>query len=324
MAPIRIEEIMTKEVETASCDELLEAVVARMADQRISCVVVCEDRRPVGILSERDLARLFSESLAGGTRPRTMEEAMSAPVEAIEVYECLDRAIEQCQQHAIRRLVVVDGGGQLCGLVTQTDLLGAQRAALEAKVAERTRELEIANEQLRALTLLDGLLGIGNRRALDLTLEKLHGVAGRYDRIYSVLLVDVDHFKAFNDHYGHLHADDVLRELASALVRDARESDAVFRYGGEEFTVVLPETHANEAGVVAERLRKTVEGLEIAHAGAASGRLTVSVGVASSHRRGEERAGSFRDVLSLADGSLYEAKRSGRNRVGPLTVGGAR
>ncbi len=313
---VRISEVMTKDVESVSPEDPLGIVISRMMERRISCVVVCDGSEPVGVISERDVVRVLSDHLHGGSVPARAAEVMSTPPVTVSSRWSLDRARELLQERAIRRLVVVDGEGGLAGLITQSDLLGAQREVLEKRVRARTAELLEANERLRQLSMRDSLMNIGNRRAMDEALDRTHSVAERYGRVYSLVLVDVDHFKGFNDFYGHPEADQVLRRIAHVLVDAARNCDSVFRYGGEEALVLMPETDLEGALVVAERYRAAIEGLAIPNEASPHGCVTVSCGVAASHDYGQPAPVNWRDPLSRADASLYDAKRNGRNRVG--------
>ena len=150
----------------------------------------------------------------------------------------------------------------------------------------------------------DGLTGLYNHRHLQERLAQEIERAERYGRPLSVVMADLDHFKAFNDTFGHPSGDEVLIEVASTLRHVSRASDILARYGGEEFTLILPETGDSEARVVAERARECVAALRL-EAG-----VTLSLGVAS-YRPG----GSKEELIGAADAALYEAKRQGRNRV---------
>lgn len=316
----RVESIMTREVESVAPDDPLPEVVVKMRDQRISCVVVCEKRKPVGIISERDLVRVLSTVLeSGANTPGTAFDAMSSPLLTIRASESVAAAMTLARSRGFRRLPIVDADGFLVGLVTQSDFLRAhagtveaQRDSLERLVAERTRQLEEAVQRLEVLSLQDVLLAIGNRRAMELALDHAHGLARRYGRAYSVVLFDVDHFKAFNDLYGHSAGDEILRQIAHCLGTSARKSDSLYRYGGEEILMVLPETGLDGARQAAERARASVERLAIVHDGCAFGVVTVSAGVGTS---GDAPSMDWRPVVEQADAALYRAKRDGRNRV---------
>jgi len=182
-------------------------------------------------------------------------------------------------------------------------------------VEERTRQLEQANQRLEHLSSVDGLTGIANRRRFQDVLELEWGRARRGAYPISVAMVDIDHFKLYNDTYGHQSGDDCLKRVAATLASVLnRPGDLVARYGGEEFVVVLPETNRQGAVLMAESLRKKIEDLHIANAQAPSGRfLTASVGVATCIPSPEDA--SPLHLLIAADRALYRAKGEGRNRT---------
>ena len=161
----------------------------------------------------------------------------------------------------------------------------------------------------------DGLTGLSNRRHFDEYLELEWRRAMREQTQMSLLMIDVDYFKSFNDTFGHLEGDEALRKVASAI-RDAscRPSDLPARYGGEEFAIVLPNTSQGGARLVAEKLRQAVEALKIQHIAPIEGSyLTISIGLSTLTPL---QGSSCRDLISAADKGLYLAKKNGRNRVG--------
>ena len=182
---------------------------------------------------------------------------------------------------------------------------------LHRRLAFQNEELEELNRMLFEQSRADPLTSLGNRLRLREDLEVLHGRAKRYGHSYAVVLCDVDHFKAYNDHYGHLAGDDALRRVAEAISSSLRGGDAAYRYGGEEFLMVLPEQDVGVASTIADRLRRTVEALGIPHeANASGGVVTISAGVAILAETGDAD-----DLLREADAALYEAKEAGKNTV---------
>src|SRR5215831_3645125 len=181
------------------------------------------------------------------------------------------------------------------------------------KLAGREGELRSANERLERLALVDPLSRVANRRSFDEALEKAWREALRYGRAVGLLMIDVDHFKLFNDRYGHVAGDRCLRQVGKTLMSFAgRPGDLPARYGGEEFALLLPGATLAGARVVAERLRRAVEELCIANADSPIGQVTVSIGVAAQvPSRGETAEG----LIEAADAGLYAAKRGGRNAV---------
>jgi diguanylate cyclase (GGDEF)-like protein len=177
----------------------------------------------------------------------------------------------------------------------------------------RTR-LQQQNRRLHDQAFTDALTGLGNRRDFDERLQAAWTESVDRRDTLSLLIVDVDHFKAFNDVFGHLEGDRVLRQLGDALRGSAvRFSDRAYRFGGEEFALVLPATNAAGASKVAGELRRLVAGLRIEHPASHTGILTVSIGIAQAiparHPDGCEQ------LMQVADNALYEAKRDGRDKV---------
>lgn len=181
---------------------------------------------------------------------------------------------------------------------------------------ETLRDMTIQREAQRALEQLankDGLTGIANRRSFDRTLETEWRRAMRKAKSLTLLMVDVDHFKGYNDTYGHQAGDECLRRVAAALADiPVRVSDQVARYGGEEFAVILPDVHLQGAVVVAERIRTAVEKLALVNRVADTGWVTVSIGVASLAADPDHTPSQ---LIASADAALYAAKRQGRNRI---------
>ena len=174
--------------------------------------------------------------------------------------------------------------------------------------------LKLKSEMLEKLAFLDGLTGIPNRRGLEETLTKEWGRAKRSGTPLSALMIDVDHFKAFNDHYGHGAGDECLRRVAHALERGLmRPGDFIGRYGGEEFSVILADCDTAGAALVAENLRERVAALKISHAhSAAADHVTISVGY-TTRIAGPDSTWSA--LMNEADKALYLAKTCGRNRI---------
>jgi diguanylate cyclase (GGDEF)-like protein len=175
-------------------------------------------------------------------------------------------------------------------------------------------ELKEANRKLQELSVTDALTGLSNRRHFDRLLASEWSRAARRGSPFTVLMVDVDHFKRFNDRYGHLAGDDCLARIAGVLKSFTRRSgDVAARYGGEEFAIVYSDMPPDVAARMAESVRQGVEGLGIPHEDSPFGRVTLSVGVAT---MAASRDTGAEAVLKRADEALYEAKASGRNAMG--------
>lgn len=201
-------------------------------------------------------------------------------------------------------------------LAAQRELVRAlqdSERALEARVRQRTEELEIANDKLEALSTTDALTGIPNRRKFDEFLEAEWRRAQRKGDAVGVGLIDIDWFKQYNDRYGHPAGDACLRQVAGAIAATlARSHDFAARYGGEEFAFVVAVESDVQAHAIAEKIADAVRALALPHAGSSYGRVTVSIGVAVARPR---EGGVPEVVLAQADRALYQSKADGRDRV---------
>ena len=177
---------------------------------------------------------------------------------------------------------------------------------LERKVAEMTQQ----QEELRAMAMVDSLTRLKNRSAYDLEVEGILDLHRRHARSFGMIIADIDHFKAFNDEYGHTAGDNVLKEVASCLDTNSRQYDTVYRFGGEEFAVVVADCNYDATVRVAERLRAAVEALDVEYDGERL-RVTASFGVCWVENGSLDKIES---LFNQADANLYEAKRQGRNR----------
>lgn len=320
MKDLPIQELMTRELSTVDVSTPLTEVVAAANERRLSCLVVMEGERPVGIITERDLVNTLAEVMGGAEfTQRTAAEIMSQPPITIHERATLFEALVVARSRNIRHLPVVDDAGRFVGLITQSNLVAAhfrlvdrQREALEQTVQERTAELAEANEMLKALSLTDTLLGIGNRRAMEVDLEHTLAEANRYGDPCSLALLDVDYFKRYNDHYGHQAGDEALRILVAYLRQHVRGADRLYRYGGEELLLLMPKADREQATQTVSRLVQGLAREAIPHEGSPLGKLTISAGVAT-QSAGDPN--SVRSLLGCADRNLYQAKADGRNRM---------
>ena len=231
------------------------------------------------------------------------------------VYFILLTSLEE-QRHVMRGMEA--GADDYLTKPLDHDLLEARLAAaarvsaLHRELGEQRTELERLNEQLYAQARHDALTGVANRLSLHEDLETMEDRAERYGHTYAVVICDIDFFKAYNDEFGHQAGDTVLRAVAEALSDSCRKADTVYRYGGEEFLLVLPEQDLEQAMMAAERVRAAVQSLEITSSSRAPEDLvTISAGAAVR----DPDVGGPDEVIKAADGALYEAKEEGRNRA---------
>ncbi len=198
-------------------------------------------------------------------------------------------------------------------LAKQKLQLKEQARQLELKIEELIL-LREANGKLESLSTIDALTQIPNRRDFDSRITACWKSSIRESKPVSIVIIDIDNFKAYNDNYGHLQGDDCLKQVANALSLSLqRPLDYVARYGGEEFTVILPDTDASGALKVGEMIRVGVEALNIPHEYSATAPfVTISLGICSMLASSED---SLKQFIDNADKALYQAKRQGRNRV---------
>ncbi|MBY6219382.1 GGDEF domain-containing protein [Marinobacter nauticus] len=176
--------------------------------------------------------------------------------------------------------------------------------------ASSKRALERANEQLAKLSMTDRLTGLLNRGTWENLVDAEYERFRRYGQATSLVMFDIDHFKPVNDTYGHLAGDEVIRHTAEVTRNNIRQSDSAGRYGGEEFGIILPETDAENARVICERIREAIENSTVSTT-AGDIRYTVSMGIAQLTETPE----NYMQWMQKADEALYKAKESGRNKV---------
>ncbi|MCQ2097519.1 MAG: diguanylate cyclase [Fibrobacter sp.] len=191
----------------------------------------------------------------------------------------------------------------------QIEELNSHRDILEQEVQERTKDLEEANRRLDLISKTDELTGLPNRREMNETIAHEIGRTQRTNKPFCFIFIDIDHFKAINDTYGHACGDEILKAVAQTVRGLLRKYDVFARYGGEEFLTLLPETDLEGAAIVAERFRRKIEMMTV-HYGDYTINVTITLGVSRfDHKLGADRS------IQLADKALYQGKESGRNQV---------
>lgn len=267
-----------------------------------------------------------AERLLGYTQAHLQEDGIGMLAEPQERGALLSFLLEDTSDalHAHGSLIrefhlVHHGGRELIVQFSASQVRGGQQRLVVAVLLDLTErqqfenELQLANAQLRRLSTTDALTELANRRLLMQRLEQEWHRSQRALSALSLMVIDVDHFKLFNDHYGHQAGDACLRRVASAL-RDSvnRNTDLVARYGGEEFVLLLPQTEIEGAKAVAQRCHEVLEAAAIEHAlSPLSEHVTISIGVVSGQ---PPRGSSASQWLTRADLALYQAKAQGRNR----------
>lgn len=427
----KVDQIMNRNIISVRKQDTLPKAISLMAKNRISCLLVIEDNKPVGMITERDITK----SIAEDTISHHVNEIMTSPVPATNKDISLYDATRLMDENKVRSLTIIDHKSDAIGIITKSDIIKnlradyiailknmlkeKSRALVESELKYRTlveqslegiliiqdglikfvnptllkilnydekeifgkdilrflypdsrdllsenlrklydrkpfesplelrmvhkneegiymetlltliqyednpailitlrniTERKKAEEELKRLVITDDLTGLYNQRYFYAQLTKEVERAKRHNRPLSLLLIDVDLFKEFNDTYGHWEGDFVLKKIGELLMKNVRDIDIAFRYGGEEFTVILPETNHEDAMIVAERIRKAVA-QTLFYPFTLDGQPdivseTVSIGTTEFHQ--EDTLKSF---LKRADNAMYQAKKSGRNVV---------
>lgn len=307
-----LRELLRREFEVVTAGSAQEAL--ELLNQ-VSPALVLSDQRMPGITGSQLLAQIVQVAPEVTRVLITGYADLNAVIEAVNdgrIFYYVTKPWEADQLLAIIRR----GVERHRLLVENRQLLEELRRAnreLEERVRQRTDELERRNRELEEtrrrveeLLRIDALTGVANRLRLEEALDAEIEEAARYPSEFSVMMVDLDHFKRVNDSYGHVVGDVTLQQAAHVFAENVRRVDLVGRFGGEEFLILSPRTGAEAAGRLAERLRTILEAHEMPFAGG----ITASFGVAA-WAPGDTRQG----LIERADGALYRAKAEGRNRV---------
>ena len=274
-------------------------------------IIVVDEGRPIGIVTTKDVFGIISSGKAAN---KPLAAYMTTPVITSPRSASINEAMLQLKQHRIKRAIVVDEMGQLVGVISQSELIsyayGAWINILKNHSSELHELVDMLEEKARSLehpSVTDVLTGLGNRRLLQIRMDEEKERVKRYGAApFSLVILDIDHFKQINDTHGHLVGDAVLKLLGSEITATIRKVDSAVRWGGEEFAILLSNTPLNAAAGFCNRLRAAIERKELVN----GIRMTVSLGVAE-YVPGEDDSG----LVGRADKALYNAKRSGRNRV---------
>lgn len=300
---------------------LLSEIITTMYDGNYSCAIITEHNIPIGIVTERDVVNFVAKSYKEEYFYKyRASDFMCTSIVTIKDSGSLFEALTISKTEKIRHLPVIGDNGSVVGIVTQPNLVDAYFRIIESatdiiekNVEEKTKDLAEANERLRALSLEDGLMKIGNRRAMEVDLQHTHSASIRYSTEYAVVLFDLDNFKKYNDHYGHPAGDVLLKLVAKFLKESIRESDRLYRYGGEEILLLMPRTDQESAELLAKRVVQDLEKLALPHCEVDKGILTISGGIGFFDHMA--KYDSWKQVVEIADKGLYLAKENGRNQV---------
>ena len=285
-----------------------------------------EDRLSAGELKQEDLDALHDEFFSTKSTEQAMMELGDAVTQELDSVQVLLKTASQdtssygnALEGVSSQLTKTNDSNLIKmvidNLVSATKQMASRSTQLEERLRVSTDEVSRLKENLntvRTQAMTDQLTTLPNRRAFDLSLERAIAMATGQSEPLSLVIGDIDHFKNFNDTWGHQTGDQVLRLVAHCMRESVRRNDVAARYGGEEFAVIMPEISAADAKEIAERIRETVQSKKVMKrsTGQDLGTITMSLGVATLHP--EEAAADF---IKRADACLYAAKRAGRNQV---------
>ncbi len=320
----RVEELRRKNMEIEEMNKLIEYVLAaERAEETYELVASFGEQvfpETAGTLLLSTTSRTLLEAVTSWGEPRS--ERMFSPEDCWALRR--GKAHPAVEPGAVHCHHYHEGnpGNELCiPLLAQGEALGLlclEGAVIDEKLAVTVSEqlsLALANlrlrETLRHLSIRDGLTGLFNRRFLEASLERELPRSMRSEQPMGVLMIDIDHFKEFNDSFGHEAGDAVMQALGVLLKNSVRAEDVPCRFGGEEFAVLLPGASLEVARERAEKLRSAAQGLNVRSGGRPVGPISLSIGVAAFPLHGRDA----NEVLKVADEALYRAKRSGRNQV---------
>lgn len=258
---------------------------------------------PDPTVSEQSNPQMLERALLASSRLRDLAFSMASDVDQHST------RVEQITSE-LQSIQPADAAAAEAGFLNAVAQVATANAALQQRLQKAEQQIQAQAEEIRVhenQARTDSLTQLANRRAFDIELDRRFAEWQRKQATFSLALLDIDHFKKFNDAHGHQAGDEVLRKVASTLKSVAREMDLPCRYGGEEFAIVMPGTHRREAGLAAERVRSAVEATVIEFEGKPL-RVTASIGVAEI-----SGVGSGMQLTKRADEALYQSKQAGRN-----------
>jgi len=294
-----------------------------MAENKISCVVVVsedDEQKPIGIITERRVVSFLSEFPTLDPAHVSIVELIGPRLYTTTQNESLINAMATCRDLHIRHLVVTNSNAKLVGVISYTDIVDdcfgdiSKHIALTQEHGSENTGQSMA-DIMQDLALRDPMTNIGNRRSMDLDLHHTWQLAHRYMRHFCISLIDIDFFKKYNDHYGHLAGDEALKKVVAIIKGNIRVTDRLYRYGGEEFLLLLPETSMEHADLLMERIVAEVGAIDMPHEKSLYKSVTISAGVAGTEIALEDNINNETNLIERADRALYVAKANGRNRT---------
>ena len=268
-------------------------------------LIILKNKKAVGVVTTRDVLRIFANNTSLNV---PISHYMSSPLQTLRENATVKEALDFITKKHFKRVIIADKNDDIIGIISQSELT----RLLYNKWMDLTRKsLDIAKRVLEfeKIAMMDPLTQAYNRTKLEKVIEKEEERIIRYKiSFYSIIIIDIDDFKSINDTYGHNAGDSILKEFVSHTQKFLRKNDILFRWGGEEFIIFLPQTNCKNAVIVAEKIRNIIanhlfkDGPE---------RITCSFGVSTKRSVND----NVLDIIQRADNALYIAKRNGKNRV---------
>lgn len=322
MDEIPIRNLMTNNVHQITPRTYLKKIVSTMHDNKLSCLVVCKRGVPTGIITRSELIKVLAENMLGnGFKNIRADSIMSSPPIVFNSTMSAFEALFLAQTHKITHLPVVDDNNKLCGIVASTELLKNSYRLIESQYelmkfirAKNSNGTGTEDPELTGTSQEDRLLDIGNKHFMQLDLQFTHELSLRYDRAYSIILLEMDYFEPYCEQYGYNKGIQVLKQIVRELKQSVRGSDRLYRYQNATVLVLLPETDLDSANLLAGRLVNAIANLSLTHDKSPLGVITASAGVAS------EEPSKFKDItwqqlVDRADNALLTAKETGHNKL---------
>ena len=275
--------------------------IALLQNDLDDALIVIKDKKPIGIVTVRDVLKIFANN---SSQDIEISNYMSSPLQTLPKTTTIKKALAFLKEKHFKRAIIEDGKGGILGIITQAELT----RFLYNKWMELSRQTMDMAKEFEKIAKMDPLTHAYNRIKFDEIIKVEESRIERYDiSFYSIIMTDIDNFKEINDTYGHTVGDYILKEFVSVVKSHIRRNDMLFRWGGEEFIIFLPQTECNNALIVAEKVRKIVDN----HDFEKIGQVTCSFGVSAKRDMGD----NITDIIKRADEALYTAKRNGKNRV---------
>ena len=293
-------------IDAQTCDAL-----RMMSNVPYDSVIVYDKDKAVGIITTKDTIRLLHNN---SDLSQPIAKFMSSPILTIDENTSIQETLAFVQKEHFKRVIISNKEGRVVGQISQQELISKVYSRWAEGLKSHGKELQEINKILEAraskfeeMAQIDALTGLANRSSFeDKMIDEFERIERYQSQAFSMIFFDIDHFKNVNDTYGHLVGDHVLTSLSTQCKSLLRTNDMLARWGGEEFVIILPMVECEDAQLVAEKLRKHIEGYIFEQVG----NITCSFGV-SQYRTGDTPAA----LLHRTDNAMYTAKSSGRNRV---------